>query len=84
LKVFLGDFFAPAKKLPALMRGSSALKDQKQSHWIPAYAGMTSVEQGLDSSLTSSAVVRLFAGMTSQGKSENAKSLDFGFVGITS
>jgi hypothetical protein len=29
-KVFLGDFFAPAKKLPALMRGSSALNDQKQ------------------------------------------------------
>jgi hypothetical protein len=41
-KVFLGNFFAPAKKLPALYARKLCSKDQKQSHWIPACAGMTS------------------------------------------
>jgi hypothetical protein len=30
-KVFLGDFFAPAKKLPALMRGSSFSTNQERA-----------------------------------------------------
>jgi hypothetical protein len=51
-KAFLGDFFAPAKKLPALRRGSSALQASK-------------AKKELDSGLTSSAVVKLFAGTTS-------------------
>ena len=88
-KVFLGDFFAPAKKLPARKSGSFCFQTSKQKKeldsgfrrndehrqerksksWIPAFAGMTSKDESErskapDSGLTSSAVVKLFAGMT--------------------
>jgi hypothetical protein len=75
LKVFLGDFFAPAKKLPALMRGSSFSKT-KEGALDSRFRGND--EQGqkrnakaLDSGLTRFAVMKLFAGMTSGGKNEN-------------
>jgi len=41
-KVFFGDFLSPDKKLPAGRRTAEALDlEQKQSLWIPAFAGMT-------------------------------------------
>jgi hypothetical protein len=63
-KVFLGDFFAPAKKLPALMRGSSALESLKTKSLDSRLRGNDEEEQkatSLDPGLTSSAVVNLFA-----------------------
>jgi hypothetical protein len=40
-KVFFGDFLSPDKKLPAGRRTAEAVK---KSHWIPVFAGMTSLE----------------------------------------
>jgi flagella basal body P-ring formation protein FlgA len=43
-ETFFGDFLPLSKKLPAACGGSFCSKeeDQKQSRWIPAFAGMTS------------------------------------------
>jgi hypothetical protein len=41
-KTFFGDFLPSSKKLPAACSGSFCSINQKPSHWIPAFAGMTS------------------------------------------